>query len=202
MTDDILAHDFDKNKLNPTDYEQDFYVNDMEKKLQQQRANQAQLRATPQQQQQIGDRLTNQKTIVQQIREFQNLEEAGKPPRGNNTTFMNNTTMNNNTTLMNNTTNHHQTPPNYYDPDKDRLHFKEIEELDLDAELMSCFLVYFEDYFQKKKKVKLSFDSIDNLYTFMKTFFSDLNVPYRLFPKATKDRRERERQFFEVINNF
>ncbi len=112
MTDDVLAHDFDKNRLNPTDYEQEFFVNNMEKKLSQQRANQAQMRATPLQQQQIGDRLTNQKTIVQQIREFQNLEESGKPPRGNNTTMMNNTTMNNTTmNNNNNTTAHNQTPP-------------------------------------------------------------------------------------------
>jgi hypothetical protein len=67
---------------------------------------------------------------------------------------------------------------------------------------MSCFLVYFEEFFAKNKKVKLCFNSIDNLYTFLKTFFTDIYVPYRLFTNNVKDKKEKDRHFFELINNF
>lgn len=121
---------------------------------------------------------------MQQIREFQTFENNNNPlnetqrgrntshsrshnrgsshNRTNNNTILNNTS-HNNTKNINNTT-HHQ----YYDPERDILQFKEIEELELDAEFMSCFLIYFEDYFKKAKKVKLSLQSIDNLYSFLK----------------------------------
>ena len=71
MVDDVLAHDFNRNNNPANDYEDDFYVNDLEKRLQQERMLKNNLRATKEQQKVIGDRLTNQKTIVQQIREFQ-----------------------------------------------------------------------------------------------------------------------------------
>lgn len=59
MVDDVLAHDFNHNNNPNNDYQDDFYVNDLEKRLHQERMLKNNLRATKEQQKVIGERLNN-----------------------------------------------------------------------------------------------------------------------------------------------